>query len=105
MPPAVWLAIHRIVTNNSPADKGWHSAIKPTPNNAVFVLHLQPLGVDNHIEEVRQQHEKRSQPRMGHYPEPKHGQSQHNDCENRSEERRVGKERRRAWTRNDIKKQ
>src|SRR5699024_179192 len=83
LPPAVWLAIHRIVTNNSPADKGWHAASKPTPNNAVFVLHLQPLGVDNHIEEVRQQHEKRSQPRMGHYPEPKHGQSQHNDCENR----------------------
>src|SRR5699024_505117 len=81
LPPAVWLAIHRIVTNNSPADKGWHAASKPTPNNAVFVLHLQPLGVDNHIEEVSKLREEHYDSRICNCFEPENCRGQYNECE------------------------
>ena len=77
LPPAVRLSSRSVIPDNRPADHRRHAACQTAPDDILGIAHLQKLGVDEDVEEVRQNHEEGRQPGMGKDAQPQHGDDEH----------------------------
>ncbi len=81
LPPLVRLAGRGVVADDRPADHCRHTACEATPDDVLGVSHFQELRIDEHVEEVRQEHEEGCKPRVREYAQPEDGKKQHDPRE------------------------